>query len=515
MIVLKPEEMKEVDNRAIAAGFPDIILMETAGRAVAEKARSFLSKAGNRVLILAGKGNNGGDGLVAARFLDMWGYNVKILLLAPGDELTGSPSVNYKLCQYREIEINYINDSIEEDKIKREMEYADLIIDAMLGTGLKGEVREPILSLIKWINMCNTKVLAVDIPSGLDGERGSILGSAVRADFTVTMAYPKVGLVVYPGKELTGQLEVVDLGVPERFAEEVKPTHFILTYNEVKELLPLRETTGHKGTFGKVVIFGGSKGMAGAPSLTGKAALKTGAGLVRVAVPAGIQEIVANYSVEIITEGLDDDNGNISTSSLPVIEDLIEKSDVIALGPGMGRSKSITEIVRKIIVNSGSRPVIIDADGINSISNLNYLKDRKGPTILTPHPGEMARLIKEKVEYIERNRINIAREFSIKYQTYLVLKGAATVIALPDGKVYINQTGNNGLATAGSGDVLTGIISGLIAQGVDVEKAVVLGPYLHGFSADLAVKDYTTYGLNAGDIIRYIPESFKKIREGR
>ncbi|MFP4662539.1 MAG: NAD(P)H-hydrate dehydratase [Halanaerobiales bacterium] len=545
MIVLKPEEMRRVDESAIEAGFPDLLLMETAGRGVAEKARLILEgeighgghidhsndgvhshQGGNqssvqhhslnndgKVLIIAGKGNNGGDGLVAARYLDIWGYHVKILLLAEEGELTGSPELNLKLCKLRDIEIEAIIDDNEgvlseaENLIYR----ADLVIDAMLGTGIKGEVREPYASLIDMINQYVGSVLAVDIPSGVDGENGAVLGNAVIADYTMTMAYPKIGLVVYPGREHCGEVEIIDLGVPVDYVLEQEPEHFVLDIDEAGSLLPQRPVDSHKGTFGKVGIIGGSSGMAGAPSMTGLAALKIGAGLVQLAVPEIIEPTVASFSPEMITIGLKGMENLLKVDDLNLIEKLIGESTVMAVGPGLGVSDSTTRVVTKILEEFDG-PLVLDADGINSLDSLEVLDQRGKPLIMTPHPGEMARLVDREIKEIQSNRIGFAREFATEHNIHLVLKGAATVIALPDGDIYINTSGNEGMATAGSGDVLTGMITGLLAMGLDIGDAVILGTFLHGLAGDAAAFDLSSYSMTASDIISYIPEAIRNIQ---
>jgi len=498
MIVLKPEEMREVDRAAIKAGFPDLLLMETAGRGVANLADEIMQKNRGRVLIFVGRGNNGGDGLVAARFLAMYGYRVDVVLLTDEKELKGNPLINYRICQLKGINILK---TTEPEEIRNLVCRADLLIDAMLGTGLKGSVREPISTLIDIINGSQKIILAVDIPSGLDGEKGQVLGKVIRADYTATMAYPKIGLIVYPGREYTGELSVIDLGVPDEYAEGTGYSHFLLTAEEAACILPARDVEGHKGTFGKVGILGGSPGMTGAPALTGMAALKIGAGLVRVAVPASIQDIVAGYSPELITIGL---NG-------PEDYEEIQKSDVMAIGPGLGRSEDVNKLIEKAIME-WNLPLVIDADGINGIQDLKILNKRQFPLVLTPHPGEMSHLINKKIDFIQENRISIARDFATTYHLCLILKGAVTVIALPDGRVYLNQTGNEGMATAGSGDVLTGVITGLIAQGCDYTEAAVLGPYLHGLAGDLACEEYGSYSTIAGDLLRFLHAAIEVVK---
>ncbi|MFW6022429.1 MAG: NAD(P)H-hydrate dehydratase [Halanaerobiaceae bacterium] len=526
MIILKPDQMKEVDNKAIEAGFPEIILMETAGRGVAEKARFILNGEdhqpdhdcnhdcsggiGDKVLIIAGKGNNGGDGLVTARYLDSWGYNVKIILLCEQSDLTGSAEKNYTMCKIRRMDILSFPDIDEgnQDEIENLIYRADLVIDAMLGTGISGEVREPYAVLIDMINQSASRILSVDIPSGIDAESGDVLGNSVIADNTMTMAYPKLGMLIYPAREYCGEIEVVDLGVPVEFALELKPDHFTLDAEEIHSIIPQRPANSHKGSFGKVAVFGGTMGMSGAPCLSGKAALRTGAGLVKAVVPENIQTIVAEASSEIITVGIKGLENLLKVDDIEKIEDIMSESDVIAAGPGMGKGESVNRVIIKLI-KKFEGPLILDADGINSLENPEILKERKMPTILTPHPGEMSRLINKEISEIESNRIEIARSFATEYQVYLILKGASTIIAFPDGTIYINLSGNNGMATAGSGDVLTGMLTGLLAMKSDIEDAIVLGPYLHGVAGDMAAEQIGTYSMVAGDIISNITGALK------
>ncbi len=519
MIILTPAEMRAVDKRAIEAGFPEILLMEIAGRAVGEKARLLLEEAGHdhhhpgkrvsglarkEVLVITGKGNNGGDGLVAARYLDMWGFRVTILLLAEAEELTASSLCNYQLCQLREIEILSCNNPTGyREEIANLLLRADLVIDALLGTGIKGPVKGPYREMISLINQFSRLVLAVDIPSGIDGETGAVLGEAVQADFTLTMAFPKIGLVVYPGRDYCGEIEIVDLGIPLDYALAEEPGHFMLDEEEARGLLPERPRDSHKGVFGRVGVIGGSAGMSGAPFLSAFAALKVGAGLVRVAVPEEIQSTVAAYSAELMTLGLEELTDQLTEKNIRRLNDLMAESSVLAVGPGLGKTGGSRELVSKII-REYPGPLILDADGLNSLESLDLLLEREKPLVLTPHPGEMARLTGLKIKEIQENRIEIARNFAVEHKVYLILKGAVTVIAFPQGTIWLNPTGNDGMATAGSGDVLTGILAGLLASGVELEGAVLLAPYLHGLAGDLAAMDLTPYSMTAGDIIAYL-----------
>ncbi len=495
MIILRPKEMKEMDKETIDSGFPGLLLMDTAGRGVAETAVEYLEE-GGKITVFCGKGHNGGDGFVAARFLHMWDYRVRIILMGRKDDLAGEPEINCKICQLRGIEIIEYDQS-NEGFVKNYIENSDLIIDALLGTGLKGNVRGEYFAIIEMINNFSGPILAVDIPSGLDGKKGTVLGIAVKADVTVTMAFAKLGLCIYPGREYTGRLEIVDLGMPEQCINKVSFNHFMLTEKEAADILPLRPVNGHKGTFGKIGVIGGSPGMVGAPVLTGISALKTGCGLVKLAVPGKIQQLVHSYHHELLTTVLPEDKND---DFLKVVEELNDFSDVLAAGPGLGRSEQSSEII-KYLLTKCKLPLILDADGLNVIDDLDLLYKFENELILTPHPGEMARLTGRSIEEINNNRIKIARDFATKYNLYLLLKGAASVIALPGGEIYINPTGNQALATAGSGDVLTGILAGLIGQGLKAERAAVLAPYLHGLTADILAQDQNPRSLLASDLI--------------
>lgn len=501
MIVLRPDEMKKMDVETIDNGFPGLLLMDTAGRGVADYARQYLED-GDEVLIFCGKGHNGGDGFVSARFLDMWGYNVNIILLANKNDLTGEPQTNFRICQLRDINIMQY-DNLKQERIIEYLRKSGLVIDALLGTGLKGNVRGNYITVINLINNYSEQVLAVDIPSGLDGEKGVVLGTAVKADITVTMAFAKLGLCVYPGINYRGKLEIVDLGMPDCCINKVDYNNYMLTDREAGELLPARPVTGHKGSFGKIGVVGGSCGMPGAPVLTGISALRTGCGLVKLAVPESIQEIIHSHHQELLSTALPSDIDSILTK----IDDLISFSDVLAAGPGLGRSDLVCNLIKELL-STYKLPLVLDADGLNAVKDLRLLAEYRGDLVLTPHPGEMACLIDKSIEEINENRIDIARNFACKYNVYLILKGADTVIALPGGEVYINPTGNPGLATAGSGDVLTGIIVGLLGQGLAVKEASIMAPYLHGLTADLIVRDNNSRSLIASDLVDEINSAY-------
>ncbi|MFO7814691.1 MAG: NAD(P)H-hydrate dehydratase [Halanaerobiales bacterium] len=501
MIVLTPEEMAELDQKTIENGFPSLLLMETAGRGIAEVIKEKYGR-NEKILILAGSGNNGGDGLVVARLLDIWNYNVKIIIVGEKEKLNSDPLKNYKTCKLRDIELQFFNSHNEFKELKETISNSDVIVDSLLGTGLSGDLREPFLNIVSLINNSEKEVVAVDIPTGIDGGTGKVMGKAVKAETTVTMAFSKVGHYIYPGYRHTGELVTVDLGIPAKYVDKDKYNHHNLTLKEAEELLPKRPQNGHKGTFGKVLVVGGSFGYEGAPALTGESALKMGTGLVKLLVPEKINNTVSSYCKELTSGYL----------SINKVEEEIDKFDVIALGPGLGVGKKQEKIV-SYILNNSSVPVVVDADGLNNLS-LKELKRANCEVVLTPHPGEFSRLIDKSIKEIQVNRVKYIREFAKKYDTNILLKGANTLIADKTGEIYINITGNDGLATAGSGDVLTGIISSLSGQQLSLYKSAVLGAFMHGLAGDIGTQEVGSYSLLAGNITENIPPAISKIIRG-
>lgn len=501
MIVLTPDEMAKLDQKVIENGFESLLLMETAGRGTTEIIKENYDR-DNKILILAGSGNNGGDGLVIARLLDICKYNVKIIIVGNEDKLNKDPITNYKICKLRNIDLEFLQKDSDLKKLKEAVKNTDLIIDSLLGTGLTGELRTPYLEIVQMINESNKDVLAVDIPSGINGSNGKIMGSAVSADITVTMAFSKIGHYIYPGRENTGKLYTVDLGFPNHLINQQTYKHNTLNLKEASELLPQRSTTGHKGSFGKVLVIGGSKGLAGAPAMTAESALKTGSGVVKTLIPDEISHTVSSFCREAMSDSL----------TLENVKKGLDNYDLIALGPGLGKGQKQAELVSFVIKNS-QLPVVLDADGINNL-NLKELKNCQCELVMTPHPGEFARLVNKSITEIQENRIDNAREFAKKYKVNLVLKGVSSLIADKNGNIYINKTGNEGMATAGSGDVLTGIISSLIGQGLAPFKSAVLGVYLHGLAGDQAKSTIGSYSVIAGDIIENIPPAISKIKRG-
>lgn len=517
--VLTPDEMKEIDKRAIEeAGIPGIALMENAGRAVAivvaERLRreSAVPVTQRRVCIVCGKGNNGGDGFVAARHLANFGAKVKVFLLCRKSEVSGDAATNLRALNYMGIEAEEV--SLEEmQRVKISFSISDILVDAIFGTGFKGEINGLIGTVIDAMNDSGRPIVSVDIPSGLDASTGKVSVKCVRATCTVTMGAPKLGLLLYPGAEFAGELAIANIGIPgSLFAQEKLKCH-LLSAQEVRSWIPSRRPDTHKTNFGRVLVVAGSEGMTGAACLASMAALKSGAGLVTLAVPRSLSDYVDMKLTEVIVKPLPEtESRSAALNGEGVIATLLERNDVLAIGPGMSMNNETSQLIRKVLTMC-SCPVVADADALNAISvDPEILKAIRSPMVLTPHMGEMARLLARNGEQAGRNRLDIARSFAGQWGKVVVLKGAHTVISSPEGQTYINPTGNPGMATAGMGDVLTGIIAGLMAQGLPPLEAAAAGVYIHGLAGDLARDEVGEIGMVAGDVLERLPRSLEIVR---
>jgi len=528
MKLVTGQEMKEIDRIAIEKyKIPSLQLMEKAGFGTAQVAGKMLGEVrGKTVFIFCGKGNNGGDGFVAGMYLAKQKAKGKFFLLGKKTELKGDAQVNLK----KALKIKLLLAEIADLKKIPEKLECDLIIDAIFGTGFKGEVAGLEKEVIKKINESKIPVLAVDIPSGIDADSGKWLDSArhksicVQASETVTMGLPKIAQVFYPGKEFCGELTVVDIGIPEEVIQSVKSDLNFITKDEVKKFLPQRPGDVHKGDCGKIFILAGSTGLTGAACLASLSVLRIGAGLVTLGVPETLNPIFEIKLTEVITKPLPDvgKKGALALRGLGGMAQLLENSDCHAIGPGLGRHFETLELVRRLVTSRINKPLVLDADGLNAFAkDSTPLKNLPYPVILTPHIGELSRLINLPIKEIARDRVYTARKVAQEYNLILVLKGAPTLVAEPSGQVYVNSTGNPGMATAGSGDILTGMIVGLLGQKLKLDKekpslqialeSALCGVYLHGLCGDLAKKGKTEYGLIAGDILEKIPEGIKTI----
>jgi len=502
-------QMREMDRRTIEEfGMPGEVLMELAGKGVIqylEQNFPFIEDA----LVFCGKGNNGGDGFVVSRYLLNRGVEVTAFLLGKKTELKGDAKLNLERFIKLGGEVIEVEKEEQLDRAAIYLEGTELIIDAIFGTGLDSEVKGLTREVIELINEFGLDyiipVVSVDLPSGVNASNGQVMGEAVMANATITFGRAKIGHYVYPGADYVGNLKIVDIGIPSRFTEGVNT--WLVDEELAYSMFKPRKPDSHKGENGHCLIWAGSVGKTGAAVLAGESALRVGAGLVTLGVPESLNEIFEMKTTEVMTEPIPDDSKQgFNELSIPKAKNLMKEKDVIAIGPGIGQGAGIDEFVREILLSSEA-PIVIDADGLNSLAGqIGVLKKAKAPIILTPHPGEMSRLCKMSVAEIQKDRVGVARKFAKEWNVVLVLKGARTVIAGPKGDVFINLSGNEGMASGGMGDVLTGIIAGLLSQKYEPLKAGVLGTYIHGLAGDLAYEEMGGIGIVAGDLISRIPK---------
>jgi len=514
MKLANPSEMKIIDEIAIERfNIPRLLLMENAAIKVAEKAFQMLGEIhGKMVVAVAGRGYNGGDALAAARHLYQRGCNVYALLLFPRDDAGGESEIYLKILESLDIPVYFVRNAEDMQEADGLFKKADLIIDGIFGTGIRGEVSGVNAAMVEAINKSRAKILSVDIPSGISGKTGQVCGIAVRAHETVTFSLPKPGLYQYPGAAHSGNVSVADIGIPARIAWQAGLSGELLDTDTVKGFLPERPADGHKGTFGKVLIITGSTGMTGAGMLASRAAFKTGTGLVYLAVPQSLLPVYSVTIPEAVGIPLKDEGGIITAGNLQALLDAAENADAVVIGPGLSAGPQISAWVNSFC-SSCPAPLVIDADALNVLSP-DKLRLRKAPAVITPHPGEFARLAGKPVPEVQKDRVEAALKLSGECNAVVVLKGAGTVIACPDGKYYINPTGHTALAVAGSGDVLAGMVGSLIGQHVPHQSAAALGVFIHGKCGEaLASKNMGQAGITAGEICGEIPRVIGEIRE--
>jgi ADP-dependent NAD(P)H-hydrate dehydratase / NAD(P)H-hydrate epimerase len=514
MIIVTASEMQQIDRRTIEEfGIPGMVLMENAGRGATHfLLEQFPDLKNQRIGVLSGRGNNGGDGFVIARYLKQKGLAVSVYLLADSGKVQGDAAANLRFLKPLSIPLVELPDAASFSRLKSELTGLDVWVDALLGTGLKSDVKGYFKTVIEFINELNKPVFAVDIPSGLNSDTGHACGACIRARATATFAFAKIGHMVYPGADLTGALEIVDIGIPPPIVEAVRPKQFLLTARRIRSYFKPRPPDAHKGRTGHLLVIAGSTGKTGAAAMTCHSALRAGAGLVTLGIAESLNPILEAGMLEAMTAPLPESRAGIITeSAAAAIRNLMAGKKCLAIGPGLGQEPETGELVRRIIKDS-EIPVVVDADGINHLAGrLEILQRTKAPVILTPHPGEMARLVDAEVSTVQSDRVKCAREFAVGCRVHVVLKGARTVIAHPDGRVFINPTGNSGMASGGMGDVLTGIIAGMVTQGFSPETASHAGTYLHGAAADTLAEAIGPYGFLAGDVIKAIPGEIKKM----
>ena len=502
--VLNSAQMREADRRTIEAiGIPSIELMESAGRAVVMAIdAAFEDLTSKRVAVLCGRGNNGGDGFVVARLLVERGIDVRTCLAGQAADVKGDARAN--LDRLRALGADVVEVSTP-DVWRRHLPRvteSDLIVDALFGTGLNAPLAGLAETIVDDVNASGRPVVSIDLPSGLSADRNEPIGPALKATLTVTLAAPKLPLVLPPADALAGHLTIANIGIPhEAIATVEGPWVELLTREGMRARVAPRAADSHKGDYGRVLIVAGSRGKTGAAALAAMAALRSGAGLVTVATPSSCLPIVAALGAEYMTEPLDESpDGTIAAGAVDRI--LAIDADVMAIGPGLGQSASAKAVVHAL-VERARVPLVIDADGLNAFAGeADRLKGRdEVPIVITPHPGEMARLTRVAIHDVQARRLDVARDFAASHHVFVVLKGHRTIVATPAGKSFINTSGNPGMATGGTGDVLTGAIAAWIAQLRAVESAATLGVYLHGLAGDLAAAECGEVGMIAGDVV--------------
>lgn len=518
MKLVTAQQMRDLDARTIhEVGVPGVVLMELAGKGAFQylQQQGWLQAKNVPVLILAGKGNNGGDALVVARWLRLAGYSkLTVVLLADAESVSGDARINLECYQNLGGSVTEMSTLDAWEDFCLNSGKFNLVVDGILGTGLNSPLRGLYAAVIGRINQLGDHVLSLDIPSGLHADRGVPLGGAVKADATVTFGGGKTGLFVYPGKEYAGKIAIIDIGIPPSFLDSLQSTT-LLTTSGCRKLLPAPPAiNGHKGNRGHLLTIAGSRGKSGAALFAASSALKTGCGLTSLAIPSSLAAILEGRMPELMmTPIADDGQGRVGEMSLSAIEEICLGKQAAAVGPGLGTHTEVHELVKKLLTTI-SIPMVFDADALTVLSaNLKLLAGKKAPVVLTPHPGEMSRLLNISTGEVQQNRLELAHDFACRHNVYLVLKGAGTIIAAPDGSIAINSSGNQYLATAGSGDILTGIIGSFLAQGLSPLSACHLGVYVHGLTADLLLQSGSGRGITAGNLLQTIPRALTALAE--
>ena len=510
--------MRSIDRRTIERyRIPEIVLMEQAGRQVAALLRDLYGDRlpETRILLLCGPGNNGGDALVTARLLTDRGVPCRTLLFARPGGLRGSAAQAYDAARRLGVPIEPVRGPAAWKRLRRALGPCDVVVDGLLGTGLSRPVTGLFADVIEAVNRSGREVIAVDIPSGLRGDSPGIPGPAIRARHTVTFARPKVPLLMPPASALCGTVHVADIGIPDAAVAAERPALSLADPLALRRSLPRRRRDAHKGDFGHVLVVAGSRGKGGAARLAALAALTAGCGLVTAAVPRSLAGSFVRGEMEVMTEGLDEtDEGTISDTALPRLKRLLQGKRAVAVGPGLTTHPSTRRLVRDFVA-AVRVPLVLDADGLNAFPRARGLRAGRRALVMTPHPGEMGRLLGTDTPAVQADRLGAARRLARRTRGHVVLKGHRSLVASPDGRVSVNPTGNPGMATAGSGDVLTGLLAGLLAQGGTAGEMARLGVYLHGFAGDLASERKGHAPLLARDLLSAFPLAWSRMAAGR
>jgi len=504
--------MRALDRWTIEHGTPGHVLMERAGAGAARALCERLHRPRGPVVVVCGRGNNGGDGFVVARHLRRARVPVEVWLAARPEEVRGDAARMLAAWRRARGAVHALAAPAHVEALARRLARAAAVVDALFGTGLNAPVTGVAAAAIAAINAAGAPVLAVDIASGLSADTGAPLGAAVRATMTATFGYPKVGQLMYPGVEHTGLLAVVDIGIPPEALATVAPRIMLLESEEVGALLPPRRRDAHKGAFGHVLVIAGSRGKTGAGLLAAQAAARSGAGLTTLAVPATLQAVLEAQVREAMTAALaDTGDGAAALADGAAVNALVADREAVVCGPGLGQAAATRALVAHV-VRQCAAPLVLDADGLNAVAGSAILRDRPGPTVVTPHPGEMARLQGGDTARVQADRLGAARAFARAERVVVVLKGARTIIARPDGATAICPTGNPGMASGGTGDVLSGVIGALLAQGLTAYDAAALGVFAHGAAGDAVAARQGEAGLLASDLLAELPATLERLQ---
>ncbi len=514
MKVVTAEQMRAIEARAAGHGVPVPTLMENAGLAVAQAVRDWLGRIEDRnVLVLVGPGNNGGDGLVAARHLHDWGARTQIYLF--GRRTDGDPNLDQVL--QRTIAWAHQKDDPELSHLREILSRADTVIDALLGTGKARAIEGPLAGILTALKEArrtrpDIRLVAVDLPTGLDADTGAAEPACVSADLTITLGYPKVGMTDFPGAGYLGDLVVADIGIPPGQDDDVKVE--MITPDWVRSVLPSRPADAHKGTFGRVLVVAGSRNFVGAAYMATAAVIRVGAGLVTLATPEKVYPMIAGRLTEATYLPLPEAGpGVISADAVGLVRDEMKRYDVLLIGCGLGQRAATVWFVQRLLASPLSAPMVVDADGLNALTKVtDWWKMLPHEAVLTPHSGEMARLTGVEVEEVSSRRLAIAREKAGEWDKVVLLKGAYTVVASPEGRTFVSPWANPGLASGGTGDVLAGAVAGLLAQGMTPFEAAAAAVYLHGLAGEIVREDFGDAGMLAGDLLPVLPRAIKKIK---
>ena len=510
-LVLTSEGQRAIDQRAVVSGVSSAALMESAGRSAAELiCRSLHWK---RVVVVAGRGGNGGDALVVARYLHQAGMSISAFAVCAAEQFSETTAtMAQRLEQAAPGRLQSLTDDL--GPLKKALKEADGLIDGLFGSGLDRGLSGRFSEVVEIINAARAQTVSLDLPSGLPSDLGFPFDGAVRADFTIAMEFLKPAHLLYPARSYCGNILLARVAYPQGVLADLVPLARVLERAGARALIPARPPNGHKGTFGRVLVVAGSIGMSGAAILCAKGALRAGAGLVTVACPAAINPIIETALTEAITLPLPDEEGHLTPAAIGTLSSALDRADGVAIGPGLSRQSSVGELVLALLEKI-QVPIVLDADGLFHLApHLDGLKDSSGRIVLTPHPGELSYLIDRPADQIDAERIEVTRAFAAEHGVVLLLKGRPTAIGTPDGELYLNPTGNTGLATGGSGDVLTGLVAGFLAGGARPADAAVLGAYVHGASADSLTRNIAERSILPSDLIDVLPAVIAQIEAG-